>query len=257
MDTTESSGADVSFVFDTDVSSYTVGSIKSIYETSWFNLLLHGLRNSFNRVIQSSSVIEFTFSDRIKELYTQKTKSRLAYPYAYIIINDVELVKDQINTGAMARRGIYKEKLQGNAVPMSYLFPFKMNLSLNVLDSDVQSLFALSQAIFLADASRGLNFAIRAHGALSKIKVLRTGNISFSESTINTDTENDYGTGHIMVSFEVQGWMGFTSLLPTVKHININVLTEEVGIDPILHARYSIDLEEGADGKVQIHSNKL
>jgi hypothetical protein len=246
----------ISFVFNTDVSSYSANTIKSIYETTWFNLVLHGLRNSFNRVIQSTATIEYAFSDRFKELLMEKTKGNPKYPYAFIVVNDVDLVKDQINTGAMSRHGLVHKRLQGDSVPMSFLFPFKMNCTLNVLDSDVNNLFSLSQAIFLADVSRAFNFGIKAFESQSIVKVLRTGNISFSESTINTEQDNDYGTGHITVGFEVQGWMGFTSFLPTVKNININVFTEQAaGTKPKLDFTYQLTLSEAADGKE--HFNQL
>jgi hypothetical protein len=252
--------ANISFLFDTDISSYTCNSIKSIYETTWFNLVLHGIRNSFNRVIQSTTPIEFSFTDRYKELILKKTKNNLVYPYAFVVINDVEIVKDQINTSAMARRGLVNRKFSGTGVSVSYLFPFKMNITLNVLDSDINSLFSMVQSIFLSDVCRGFNFGIKAFDYFTKIKVTKTSGISFSDATISTEQENDFGTGHITCTFEVQGWMGFTALHPTARTLKINVynvdeqLTEENASEVIenhstLQCTYQLTLSEDSDGK--------
>ena len=248
---------DVSFLFDSNISAYTGNNIKSMYETTWFYLILQGLRLSFNRIIQSSTAIGFTFTDRYKEMLLEQSKNSLKYPYAYIVANDLDLVKDQASTVALSKRGLNTGVLRGNAVGVSYVFPFKMNITLNVLDYDVNSLFALSQAIFLADVSRAFNYGVKAFGQYSIVKVVRTGNISFNDNTINTEQENDFGTGHITCSFEVNGKMGFTSLSTTVKTINVNVFTNEslnlsaeAIEDSVLDFSYTIDLSEAADGKI-------
>jgi hypothetical protein len=239
--------------------------MKNIYETTWFNLVLHGLRTSFNRVIQSSTSIDFAFTDRYKELLLKKTANKLAYPYAFIVVNDIDTVKDQINTSSMSRRGLGVAKAHGDAVPVTYVFPFKMNFTLNVLDSDVNSLFSIVQSIFLSDACRGFNFGIKAFESFSKIKVAKTGGISFNDATISTDQENDFGTGHITCSFEVQGWMGFSTLHPTVKTLNVKVHTLDTHVeedqidqalsDATLNYTYQLSVTEDADGTV--HTNKL
>jgi hypothetical protein len=140
-----------------------------------------------------------------------------------------------------------------------------MNFTLNVLDSDVNSLFSIVQSIFLSDACRGFNFGIKAFDSFSKIKVAKTGGISFNDATISTDQENDFGTGHITCGFEVQGWMGFTTLQPTVKTLNIRVhtLDHAVAEDKIAEAlnestlnfTYQLSVTEDADGKE--HTDKL
>jgi hypothetical protein len=244
---------DVSFLFNTDISGYTTNSIQAIKDISWLNLTLHGLRSSFNRIVQSTTTPEFAFTDRFKELLFKRTKGNLKYPYCYLNFVDLDLVKDQINTGAAARRGIINPQFSGNAVPVSYLFPIKFNITLNILDSDIQRMLSITQSIFLADVSRAFNFGIKAFDQLAKVKVQRTGNISFPEMGINTDQENDFATGHLTCGFEVQSWMGFTTFAPTVKNVKINVYTEEANLDPQLQFSYVLSEEEDASGKINFH----
>lgn len=257
---------DLSFIFDTDVSSFCNNAISATYETTMLSITLHGLRLAFNRVVQPKVPIEFTFTDRMKELLEKRHNDNLHYPYAYITLNDLDLVKDQLNTAAMARHGTKRRYVQGDSIPVAFNFPLKMNITLNVVDSDVLRLLSMSQAILLADVSRAFNFAINAHRAINKVKVNRTSNISYPENMINTDTEQDYASGRISVTFEVQSSFGFIGLLPKIRQINVGVfvvdnLSDNTTPDNIIPdsakklGTYTINLEEGEDGENSL--NKL
>ena len=260
-----SDAKDVSFLFDTDVASFCNNSIRATYETTMLSITLHGLRTSFNRVIQSNTPIEFAFTDRMKELLEKRHGYKLVYPYAYIVLNDLDLVKDQINTAAMARHGVRRSTIQGDSIPIGFNFPLKLNITLNIVDSDIIRLLSLSQSILLSDASRAFNFAINARNSITKVKVNRTSNISYPESIINIETENDYASGRITVTFEVQSRFGFIGLLPKIRQFNIGVYcvdklpdseTEVTSYDDAQKiGTYTINLEEGEDGENSL--NKL
>jgi len=249
---------DVSFVFDRDVSSYTVDAIHSCYDTTWFYITLHGLRVSFNRILKLSTPIEFCYTDRLKELLEKRMAQDLQYPYAYITFNEMDLIKDQASTGAMARTGLKNKRLIGDSVPVSFLFPTKLSITLNIIDSDINRLLSISQAILLADVSRSFNFKLNADKAQSIIKVSRNGSISYPENGINTDTETDYASGKISIPFEIQTQIGFTSLFPAIKVVNITVYSEDpsgTSADTDEHVNlhkemtYKFTVNEGEDGK--------
>jgi len=239
-----------SFLFATDVSHYATNAIMGLYETTVLNLTLHGLRQSFNRIIEATTPIEFAFTDRMKELLEKRAGQNLKYPYAYIVLNDLDLVKDQINTATMAHSGFKSRRLEGDSVPVSFAFPIKFNITLNVVDSDDKRMLSLAQALLLADVSRAFNFTINANGQQTIVKVARTSNMSFPENMINTDTEQDFATARTTMTFEVQSRMGFTTLVPALKQINVNVYTAAPqGQDPILDSTLTIDLAQGLDGQ--------
>jgi hypothetical protein len=247
--------SDISFVFDTDVSKFSAGSINAIYETTLLSLTLHGLRASFNRILQCPSPIDFSFTDRLKELQEKRESNNLKYPYAYIVLNDLDLLKDQANTTAMSHRGLAGRKaFIGDSVDVTYAFPMKLNITLNVLDSDVVRLLSYAQSLILADVARAFNFKINAFDTQSICKVQRSGNISFPENLISTDNEQDYNSGKVSLSFEVQGWIGFTCLVPGVKTINLRFYQQEVNSDKrTLEQAYILELKEEDDGKVNLY----
>ena len=242
----------VSFLFDTDVARYSTNSVLALYETTYLNLTLHGLRLSFNRLVQSTVPIEFAFTDRMKELLEKRSGQGLKYPYAYIVLNDMDLVKDQINTSSMSYSGASRRKIKGDSAPVDFNFPVKFNMTLNVVDSDDKRMLSLVQALFLADVCRGFNFGIKANDSVTKVKVTRTSNVSFPESFISTDSEQDFATARVTMTFEVQTKVGFSALVPTIQQLNINVYnvdnydgTEVSKLDCIFTVDLSEDLTTG------------
>jgi hypothetical protein len=174
-------------------------------------------------VLQCKTPIDFVFTERIKELLMKRSQNNPEYPYAYIVISEMDLLKDRGNTNSMAMTGHRGHNHTGTSSQVGFLFPCKLAFTLHYLDSDSRRMFCNCQSLLIADNSRAFNFDMYAFNTKSEVIVKRQGSISLPEPGINTSDDVDASVGHIQISFEATTWFGFTQFIQTLKGFNINV----------------------------------
>jgi len=244
---------DCSFLFDTDISQFTPSAITALGDHTFLSLTLHGVRAAFNRVLQLPQPPEIVFDERVKDLLLNRTNSTLQYPYAYIMVNDMDIVRDQSNVTAIQKQGMLLRngpgrQRQGTSVPKMFMFPLAASITLTIMDSDAKRLFSLCQAVLLADVFRALNFTINAYNSDSKVVLKKQGAISIPESVISSSDEADFNASKVTVNFELHGWVGFNTYVPAVSKIIVRLNSQDAtGENTILFDTIEIDIPpEGA-----------
>jgi hypothetical protein len=176
-------------------------------------------------VLQTPAPIDFSFTERIKEELMKRTNNAPRYPYAYIVIGELDIVKDRGNTTSMVRSGQRSNILNtaGTAAQVNYMLPARIAFTLHYWDSDVLRMLLRSQAMLLADTARAFNFKLRAFNTEHQVIVKRQGSITVPEPGIDTSSDTDSGAGTFTLSFECVTWLGFSAFVPTVRQFNVNL----------------------------------
>lgn len=245
---------DYKFIFKKDVAQFTPDSLKSIRDNTYMELSMYGIRAAFNRILQCKAEIDIIFTERIKELLMKRSNNAPEYPYAYIVISEMDLLKDRGNTTSMANvghrsRGTVKS---GTSTQIAYLLPTKVSFTLHVIDTDARRLFCTCQSLLLADNSRAFNFNMRCFNTESEVIVKRLGSVSLPDPTFNTSDDIDPNAGHVQLSFEMSTWIGFSTFTPLQNKLvlNYNIIVHdaegnEVAVDKETR---TYEVQNGKDG---------
>lgn len=216
--------ADCSFVFDSSLTKYSHANLKALQDSTYLELAFHGLRAAINRLLDTKTVIDISFTERVKELLQKRSGNNLKYPYAYIVISDIDTDKTQGNLTAIAHSGIYSagQRTKNNPVTVAYAFPGKVQFTLHILDDDARRIFLISQSLILADIARAFNFKLRAFGTEYIVTVKRTGSISTPEPLLDTSNDADASAGHLTVTYEMFCNLGFTMLAKAIESLSLS-----------------------------------
>jgi hypothetical protein len=246
--------ADCTFVFDSTLTKYSHANLKALQDTTYLELAFHGVRAAFNRLLDTKSVIDIVFTERVKELLQKRSGNNPKYPYAYLVVSDIDIDRAQGNNTAIAHSGIYDRgsRIRNSPVTVAYVFPGTVQFTLHVMDNDARRLFLISQSILLADMGRALNFVLRAFGTEYEVIVKKSGSISTPDPMLDTSNDTDPEAGHLSVSFEMHCKLGFATLAKSVDTINVTTnirIRDEKGQEVVVSAAEIGVTEEQANGR--------
>jgi len=121
-------------------------------ESSLFLTSLYGVRTVFERELGLKNILIET-SEMIKLRILQRTKQHEAptYPYAYMVINELQAVKE-LQPGKVVRRLGYRMGTIGATRATSskgYIFPVQASVDLKYIDNNPERVIKVAEAMLL------------------------------------------------------------------------------------------------------------
>jgi len=138
--------------------------LDELNESSLFLASLYGVRTLFERELGIKNMLIAT-DEMIKARIAQRVKQNQLpeYPYAYLILNEVQSVKEMQPNKVVRRLG-YRMGTEGATRATStkgYIFPEKAGVELKYTDADPYKVIRVAEAMMILGQVDGLNFDLR------------------------------------------------------------------------------------------------
>lgn len=188
--------------------------LDELNESSLFLSSLYGVRSVFERELGIKNML-IASDDMIKARIAQRVKQNQLpeFPYAYLVLNEVQAVKE-LQPNKVVRRLGYRMGTTDATLSTSskgYIFPVKASLELKYTDSDPLRVIKVAEALMILGQIGALTFELRVGDDAEAMKLSVRMEIPESVSIPMADTSLTSAPGamEVSLSFVMHAYAGF------------------------------------------------
>ncbi len=213
--------------------------LDELNESSLFLSSLYGVRTVFERELGIKNMLIAT-DEMIKARIDQRVKQNQLpeFPYAYLVLNEVQAVKELQPNKVVKRLGYRMGTTDASRATSSkgYIFPVKASLELKYTDSDPLRVIKVAEALMILGQIGALFFELRVGDDVEAMQLSVRMEIPESVSIPLADTGNTTAPGamEVSLSFVMNAYAGFFRDVSAVNSTSPIVTTTIV--DEINHA---------------------
>ena len=181
---------------------------------SGINVTLYGVRRILERQFRLKNVL-YLFNNNLKNPL-QRKKDWL-YPYSYLTLNSLRIVKDQHNNKAVQRHGMSDRQTgftsQNNATNATinkfFLFPAELQMELHYFHDNVPEIIKFVEAFLILGGNSSLSFFIKLDDSAQWLARIELQDDSISVPVYDLEDPVSPGAMEITIALTIHTKMGF------------------------------------------------
>ncbi len=198
----------------------------SSYSNTPLYASLLGLRQTFATHLGVPSNIPIISHNNTKVIL--RRESDVSYPYAYIVLNDFRVLRDQAPNKSIARRGnlIHTSEVTNSTIVKGYFFACEVNFELHWVHNQITDVIKYIEKLQILGAIDGFSFGVKVPNANEFIASVELPDGATSFPRAELDEPVDPSGIDVNTSMVLKTKIGLTRDVPKVN--NEGIVTQTV-----------------------------